>query len=100
VWRKIAKSGKWQEFGKVRFRSIFHFWAARELTEKRHEKGSSGRTRTYNPPVNSRMLCHWATEEQWHGRRGFRRRDRKNLTERERRGQWLLDMTQSHREPA
>jgi hypothetical protein len=20
--------------------------------------GSSGRTRTYNPPVNSRMLCH------------------------------------------
>jgi hypothetical protein len=21
-------------------------------------KGSSGRTRTYNPPVNSRMLCH------------------------------------------
>jgi len=25
------------------------------------------------------MLCHWATEEQWHGRRVFRRRDRKNL---------------------
>ena len=25
--------------------------------------GSSGRTRTYNPSVNSRMLCHWATEE-------------------------------------
>src|SRR5438093_10192230 len=23
-----------------------------ELTEKTHEKGSSGRTRTYNPPVN------------------------------------------------
>jgi hypothetical protein len=22
------------------------------------ESGSSGRTRTYNPPVNSRMLCH------------------------------------------
>jgi len=22
------------------------------------EVGSSGRTRTYNPPVNSRMLCH------------------------------------------
>ena len=25
--------------------------------------GSSGGTRTYNPSVNSRMLCHWATEE-------------------------------------
>ena len=24
---------------------------------------SSGRARTYNPSVNSRMLCHWATEE-------------------------------------
>jgi len=23
-----------------------------------NKKGSSGRTRTYNPPVNSRMLCH------------------------------------------
>jgi len=22
------------------------------------QNGSSGRTRTYNPPVNSRMLCH------------------------------------------
>jgi hypothetical protein len=22
------------------------------------KNGSSGRTRTYNPPVNSRMLCH------------------------------------------
>jgi hypothetical protein len=27
--------------------------------QQTHEKnGSSGRTRTYNPPVNSRMLCH------------------------------------------
>ena len=26
-----------------------------EVCEK---NGSSGRTRTYNPPVNSRMLCH------------------------------------------
>ena len=26
-----------------------------QATEK---NGSSGRTRTYNPPVNSRMLCH------------------------------------------
>ncbi len=25
---------------------------------KGSEFGSSGRTRTYNPPVNSRMLCH------------------------------------------
>ena len=25
--------------------------------------GSPGRARTYNPSVNSRMLCHWATEE-------------------------------------
>jgi hypothetical protein len=24
----------------------------------RKKNGSSGRTRTYNPPVNSRMLCH------------------------------------------
>jgi hypothetical protein len=24
----------------------------------RQKNGSSGRTRTYNPPVNSRMLCH------------------------------------------
>ena len=24
---------------------------------------SPGRARTYNPSVNSRMLCHWATEE-------------------------------------
>jgi integrase len=29
--------------------------AALRATEK---IGSSGRTRTYNPPVNSRMLCH------------------------------------------
>ena len=31
--------------------------------------GSPGRARTYNPSVNSRMLCHWATEEY-----GIRRR--------------------------
>jgi hypothetical protein len=31
------------------------FWNSPELQEK---NGSSGRTRTYNPPVNSRMLCH------------------------------------------
>ena len=28
-------------------------------------KNSPGGTRTYNPSVNSRMLCHWATEEYW-----------------------------------
>jgi hypothetical protein len=44
---EIAKSGKWQEFGKVRFRSVFHFWAGPELPEKRHEKGSPG----------NRLLC-------------------------------------------
>src|SRR5581483_5147133 len=31
------------------------FWDSLQATEK---NGSSGRTRTYNPPVNSRMLCH------------------------------------------
>jgi hypothetical protein len=31
------------------------FWDLPEVQEK---NGSSGRTRTYNPPVNSRMLCH------------------------------------------
>jgi hypothetical protein len=31
--------------------------AARDLPAKQ-KFGSSGRTRTYNPPVNSRMLCH------------------------------------------
>jgi hypothetical protein len=35
----------------------FDFWAGPELTEKRHEKGSSGRTRTYNPPVNRGLPC-------------------------------------------
>ena len=30
--------------------------AARHKPLKKN--GSSGRTRTYNPPVNSRMLCH------------------------------------------
>ncbi len=32
-----------------------HRRAARKLLKR---NGSSGRTRTYNPPVNSRMLCH------------------------------------------
>ena len=27
--------------------------------------GSPGRARTYNNSVNSRVLCHWATEEYW-----------------------------------
>ena len=29
--------------------------------------GSPGRARTYNNSVNSRVLCHWATEEYWVG---------------------------------
>ncbi len=29
-----------------------------EIAGVRTEIGSSGRTRTYNPSVNSRMLCH------------------------------------------
>ncbi len=29
-----------------------------KVAELSKENGSSGRTRTYNPPVNSRMLCH------------------------------------------
>ena len=29
----------------------------RETDENAKENGSSGKTRTYNPPVNSRMLC-------------------------------------------
>ena len=28
------------------------------LLQVAEKNGSSGRTRTYNPPVNSRMLCH------------------------------------------
>ena len=32
-------------------------------------RGASGRTRTYNPSVNSRMLCHWATKAYWIRRR-------------------------------
>jgi hypothetical protein len=30
----------------------------RRLMQVPEKNGSSGRTRTYNPPVNSRMLCH------------------------------------------
>jgi integrase len=30
----------------------------RSLLQVHEKNGSSGRTRTYNPPVNSRMLCH------------------------------------------
>jgi hypothetical protein len=29
-----------------------------DLRQVQEKNGSSGRTRTYNPPVNSRMLCH------------------------------------------
>jgi hypothetical protein len=29
-----------------------------DFPEVQERNGSSGRTRTYNPPVNSRMLCH------------------------------------------
>ena len=29
-----------------------------DLRQAQEKNGSSGRTRTYNPPVNSRMLCH------------------------------------------
>ena len=57
-YKNVARSGKWQEFGKVPFRPICQFCVGPHPTERRHEKGSSGRTRTYNPPVNSRMLCH------------------------------------------
>ena len=28
------------------------------FVQAEQKNGSSGRTRTYNPPVNSRMLCH------------------------------------------
>jgi hypothetical protein len=31
-------------------------WKSPVFTAKKN--GSSGRIRTYNPPVNSRMLCH------------------------------------------
>jgi hypothetical protein len=37
--------------------------AGPELAENAHEKGSPGRTRTYNPPVNSpinKLLPHYA----------------------------------------
>ncbi len=37
-------------------RLIGTVWTGRCKPQKRN--GSSGRTRTYNPPVNSRMLCH------------------------------------------
>ena len=30
----------------------------RGFSKVKKKNGSSGRTRTYNPPVNSRMLCH------------------------------------------
>ena len=30
----------------------------RNCLQPTEKNGSSGRTRTYNPPVNSRMLCH------------------------------------------
>ena len=33
--------------------ALFNF-----VGEAPEKNGSSGRTRTYNPPVNSRMLCH------------------------------------------
>ena len=41
--------------------------SARQNTKNRSTKywagkSASGRTRTYNPSVNSRMLCHWATK--------------------------------------
>jgi len=43
----FAQNKKWQPFGPPRILLIlFDFF------------GSSGRTRTYNPSVNSRMLCH------------------------------------------
>ena len=35
-----------------------HWRLNRALGSRTKENGSSGRTRTYNPPVNSRMLCH------------------------------------------
>ena len=34
-------------------------WAKKYPSDPHQKRnGSSGRTRTYNPPVNSRMLCH------------------------------------------
>ena len=35
-------------------------WIAKDVDEERHLKnvGSAGRTRTYDPPVNSRLLYH------------------------------------------
>src|SRR5579859_1471620 len=34
------------------------FGINRQILQMPEKNGSSGRTRTYNPPVNSRMLCH------------------------------------------
>jgi hypothetical protein len=39
----------------VRERDVVNLFDRGQVLEK---NGSSGRTRTYNPPVNSRMLCH------------------------------------------
>ena len=38
---------------------------AQKSTCFRKCSGASRRTRTYNPSVNSRMLCHWAIEAFW-----------------------------------
>src|SRR6266478_89586 len=57
--RASCTFGKWQEFGRVPFRPIFHFWLRPHPTERKQEKGSSGRTRTYNPPVNSLQKPNW-----------------------------------------
>ena len=60
-----------REVGAARESSSWHILSLQRLLEKVWESlrtrqplrlskknGSSGRTRTYNPPVNSRMLCH------------------------------------------
>ena len=36
------------------------------LHEKGKKNGSEGRTRTYDQPVNSRLLYHWATSEHYY----------------------------------
>ena len=56
IFRLRKKTDEWKiPWAFARFSTTEKIEGVPETEEK---NGSSGRTRTYNPPVNSRMLCH------------------------------------------
>ena len=61
--KKYVASATYFEMTRTGFEPVLPPWKGGVLTTWPTGHGSEGRTRTYDQPVNSRLLYHWATSE-------------------------------------